>query len=292
MTSHNYAAQQARLALALADALGTTATDPASSLATKSATGSAALGVLLIDAVPYFQCAAAESAHRGALAGACLLSMPSGGIAAQPSQNTPGSQTDYTYDGPYADYAQAFGPSGSEQVLAQAMAQQVGLTVPALDANWLGNYGLALVAQACGAQGQQGTNANAVSSALATFDTQLAPALTASYALALTQAYAPTSEVFATIAKQGAQVSLISQVDTAILSGHFGIALQTVAAEPNGQQAVDWFMFNLWTLLYGLGLSVADIDVTIKQAAAQGLPFSSEVGASAWWSGGYTAWYT
>lgn len=250
--------------------------------------------VQLVDAIPYFNAPGIMDLLVQNFANACLLSLPTVGIAAQPNNSGYGYSENYSYTGPYNNYIEVFGPpQGSQTAAAGALIAAIdSLNNTTVNSTWLGNFGAALIADACGTQGGQQVNTSAIATAYQTYGNNGAPAVAPIYVSTLLNAYQPTASVLAQIAASGTQLTVANWLCKRVASPTFVAQTQSLQSGLDGQASIDFFLYNIWCLFSALGQTLDEINGYIGGSQNAGAAFSSLVGPNSWWNGGFAEWFT
>ncbi len=235
----------------------------------------------IVNAFPYFGEVTWNTAHRGTLSNLLENNLVTSKIAASPSA----AYVAYWYEGSYHGYRAAFFPGLSLSAAASQLNQaKTGI-------NW-SSYATVILTDAIRKKTSISLDTSAIAAGLSTNATLLRPALSASVLACFEQAFSPTSQALNTIAapqKSAAAAAL----DSAIKQGQFTANINlAISAGGASTSEATWFLFNLWITLMALGMSESEISTSIGQYAAAGLKIPPEVGASLWWSGGYTSWFS
>ncbi len=247
--------------------------------------------VALIDAWPYYGNPDWDACHRGALCNLLQTNLPNNLITAEPYTLLGYSGYYlYAYSGPFSGYRDAF-------------FHGVGLTVPAskvsslvqgvngnLNSTWWGNYAITALTDAVRLKLPISLNTAKLTADLASYNSGLSPALTASYLAIFQTGFNPTATALNAIVAAGQGQAANVLLSSAIKAGQFTANInQCIAMGGESADAAVWFLFNLWVTLKALGS--ADVDTTIQQAQTSGLTVPNEVGPGNWWNGGYASWY-
>ncbi|MGW5718760.1 hypothetical protein ACWEVP_21495 [Amycolatopsis sp. NPDC003865] len=245
---------------------------------------------LLLDSLPCYGCPDAESAHRGAVSAVLQSAMSNEKIAPRPAGNGSGYHITYSYEGPFAGYADAFFPNRTVTAASAAVTTAVRQARPALDQQWWQAYALAVLTDAARQAAAIPLDTGKLAADLAALHTQFVPALTASYLAALRTAYEPTASALRALTAAGqlgdarAQLGRLLADDTFVanLNGAIGVGGDSTNASV-------WFLYHLWLVLKAL--ACPDVDAEIGVLRARGLIVPGQVAERSWWNGGYATWY-
>ncbi|WP_410636301.1 hypothetical protein [Amycolatopsis sp. cmx-4-83] len=243
---------------------------------------------LLLESLPGYGHPEAEAAHRGALSAVLQLALPNERIAPQPAENGSGYYISYSYEGPFAGYADAFFPK--RVVTAAATAVTTAVRSRGLGQPWWRAYALAVLTDAARRAAGIPLDTGKLAGELAAMDSQFRPALTASYLVAVQTAYEPTASALRALTAAGqlaeARAQLVRLLAGDTLVANFNGAIGTGGDSTN---AAVWFLYTLWVVL--AALACPDVDAEIRALRARGLIVPGEVAEGNWWNGGYTTWY-
>ncbi|KAA2238575.1 hypothetical protein F0L74_20340 [Chitinophaga agrisoli] len=244
----------------------------------------------LINAMPYYGSPDMMNAHRGILVNLGMVNLPNNAVTEPPMQSTLGSNTSYTYKGPYNGYRNAF-YNGVVQTPASTLAAQL---IPQANSNltttWWGAYAVALLTDAIHQQLSVSLDTGKLATNLTAFHQQLTTALTNAYLAAFEQGFAPTAQALKTISISGLLSQAATTLDAAISNGEFTANINlAISMGGDSSAAAAWFLYNLWVTLWALGLP--DLDGAINRYAAAGLDVPIEVSAGHWRNGGYSSWF-
>jgi hypothetical protein len=245
---------------------------------------------LLLESLPGYGHPEAEAAHRGALSAVLQLAMANERIAPQPADSGSGYYITYTYEGPFAGYADAFFPKRAVTAASTAVTAAVRQQQPELDRQWWRAYALAVLTDAARRAAGIPLDTGKLSADLAAMHTQFVPALTASYRAAVQTAYEPTASALRALTAAGQLAEARAQLIRLLTEDNLVANLNgAVGISGDSTNAAVWFLYNIWVVLEAL--ACPDVDAEIRALRAAGLIVPGQVAEQNWRNGGYTTWY-
>ena len=161
---------------------------------------------------------------------------------------------------------------------------------PALTPGWWSNYAIAFLTDAVRVFLQPAAHMDfldegSLANAMASFNSQMTPALFAGVGAVLQQAYPPTAQP---IGRLKSHAAAADQLITAIWQGTFTTNVnEGLASGGDTATAAIWLLYELWVLLDAF--RVPDVDARIIGFIGNGLQVPDEIGPWRWRP--YSAWY-
>lgn len=247
--------------------------------------------VALIDAFPYYGDPNLTLAHQGAISNLLQVYLPNSTVQPQPGQYGFGYTVNFTYNGPYAGYRDAFYPGVVLSSSAATVASEVAAASILTNEAWWVGLSVPVLTHAITMGAGVGINGAALQGILTVENGLFFSVLSASYLGVFKNGYASTTAALNTIVSKNLTSDALNSLDSAIKNGHFTANInQTIGLGGDDTNASTWFLYNLWISLKVLGAT--DVDELINGYTAAGLIVPDEVAANNWWVGAYRSWFS